>query len=193
VSSWNTFPCIAKAVPGARNGSNPGFPAGRIALPDKETIMTFRFRGISPTPFAPLFDLADAALAARGMRRVVADAKPGFPCRVTLKDAEPGEQLLLLPFEHQPAHSPYRASGPIFVGEKARTPYDDTHVPPGLKSRRLSLRAYDGADCIVASDVLMAGDDIEAALAGLFAREDTAYVHVHNAGHGCFACRVERA
>lgn len=154
--------------------------------------MTFRFRGISPAPFRPLFALDDEALAARGMRRMVADEKPGFPCRVTLEDAEPGETVLLLPFEHQPAHSPYRASGPIFVREGAAVPYDDTTVPPALKSRRLSLRAYDGTDSIVASDVTQVGDDLEAALARLFDRDDTVYVHVHNAGHGCFQCRVDR-
>ena len=155
--------------------------------------MAIRFRGISPGPFRHLHGLTDDALAARGMRRMTADAKPGYPCRVTLEDAEPGERLLLLPYEHQPAHSPYRASGPIFVRETAETTYDDTRVPPVLASRRLSLRAYDATDSIVASDVVMIGGDVEAALEELFARQDTSYVHIHNAGHGCFSCRADRA
>ncbi len=71
--------------------------------------MSFRFSGLSPDPFAPLFALSDSELAGRGMTRVVADSKPGYPCRVSLEDAEPGERLILLPFEHQPAHSPYKA------------------------------------------------------------------------------------
>ncbi|MDE2182464.1 MAG: DUF1203 domain-containing protein [Alphaproteobacteria bacterium] len=154
--------------------------------------MEFRFRGISPAPFEPLLSLSDDELATRGMRRVTADAKPGFPCRISLRDAEPGARLLLLPFEHQPAHSPYRASGPIFLGETAAEPYDDTRIPAILRERRLSLRAYDAQDCISASEVVT-GTELEQTLVRLFARSDTAYVHAHSAGHGCFLCRVERA
>jgi hypothetical protein len=100
--------------------------------------MSFRATGLPLSPFEPLFALDDDALAARGMRRVTADAKPGFPCRVSLADAEPGERLILLPFEHQPAHSPYRASGPIFVREAARAPFDEVDVvPPVLRGRQL--------------------------------------------------------
>src|SRR5271156_2349815 len=106
--------------------------------------MTFRYVGLSPTPFAALLALDDADLTARGMRRMIADEKPGFPCRVSLEDAEPGERLILLPFEHHPAHSPYRAAGPIFVRETARATYDQSGaLPPVLRSRLLSVRAYD--------------------------------------------------
>ena len=62
----------------------------------------FRLVGLAPEPFAPLFDLTDEQLVARGIRRVVADKKPGFPCRISLVDAEVGEELLLLPYRHQP-------------------------------------------------------------------------------------------
>ena len=81
--------------------------------------MKFRFQGLLVAPFAPLFALSDTELEARGMRRMIADEKPGFPCRVSLEDAEPSERVLLTNFEHQPAHSPYRATGPIFVRENA--------------------------------------------------------------------------
>ena len=154
--------------------------------------MKFRFQGLSVAPFAPLFSLGDAELEARGMRRMIADEKPGFPCRVSLEDAEPGERVLLTNFEHQPAHSPYRATGPIFVRENAGAAYDSTQVPPVLRPRLLSLRAYDAAGMIVEADAVP-GDDVGAALARLFARDDTAYIHIHYAKRGCYACRVERA
>ncbi|HYJ36461.1 MAG TPA: DUF1203 domain-containing protein, partial [Rhizomicrobium sp.] len=80
--------------------------------------MPFRYTGLDAGQFLSLFALSDAELAARGIQRVTADKKPGFPCRVSLEDAAPGETLLLLPFEQQPAASPYRSSGPIFVREK---------------------------------------------------------------------------
>lgn len=154
--------------------------------------MPFRFKGLSAAPFQPLFALSDEELSMRGMRRAVADEKPGFPCRVTLEDAEPGERLLLLPFEHQPADSPYRASGPIFVREDARQTFDSADtVPPVLRSRLLSLRAYDGGDEIVDAEVIE-GRDVETVLERFFARDDVSYVHVHYARRGCYACRVER-
>ncbi len=154
--------------------------------------MPFRFRGISVEPFVPFFALGDEELAARSMRRMIADAKPGFPCRVSLKDAEPGERVLLTNFEHQPTHSPYRAIGPIFVRENAEASYDGTDVPPVLKGRLLSLRAYDADGMMISADVVH-DDDVEAALARLFAHDDATYIHVHNAKRGCYACRVERA
>jgi hypothetical protein len=154
--------------------------------------MSFRATGLPLSPFEPLFGLDDEALAARGMCRVIADAKPGFPCRVSLADAVPGERLILLPFEHQPAHSPYRASGPIFVREAARTPFDEVDVvPPVLRGRPLSVRAYDAAGMMVDADVLD-GDDVESAIARFFARGDVAYLQVHNAKRGCYACRIDR-
>ena len=153
--------------------------------------MRFRFQGLSVAPFQPFFALGDDELAARGMRRMIADAKPGFPCRVSLEDAELGERLLLTNFERQPAHSPYRAAGPIFVRENAGVAYDGTAVPPVLRPRLLSLRAYDADGMMAAADV-SPGDEVEAALARLFMRADSAYVHIHNAKRGCYACRVER-
>ncbi len=154
--------------------------------------MSFRAVGLKLSHFEPLFALGDAELAARGMCRMVVDEKPGFPCRVTLEDAEPGERVILLTFEHQPAHSPYRASGPIFVREAARRPFEEIDiVPPVLRGRQLSVRGYDSADCIIDADVVD-GNDVEQAIARLFARDDVRYMHVHNAKRGCFACRIER-
>ena len=155
--------------------------------------MPFRATGLALSQFKPLFALDDAGLARRGMRRMTVDEKPGFPCRVTLEDAEPGERVILLPFEHQPAHSPYRSSGAIFVREQAAKPFDEVDVvPPVLRGRMLSLRGYDAQDCMVEADVV-SGNDVEEAIARFFARNEVRYIHVHNAKRGCFACRIDRA
>jgi uncharacterized protein DUF1203 len=155
--------------------------------------MSFRATGLAPSQFEPLFALCDAALAARGMRRMAVDEKPGFPCRVSLEDAEPGERVILLAHEHQPAGSPYRASGPIFVRQGATRAFDAAGVvPPVLRGRLLSLRAYDGSDMMVEAEIVD-GDTVEASIARLFAREDVRYIHVHNAKRGCYACRIDRA
>ncbi len=154
--------------------------------------MSFRATGLCLSPFEALFGLDDAELARRGMRRMVADSKPGFPCRVSLEDAEPGERLILLPFEHHDADSPYRASGPIFVREQAREAFDRVGVvPPVLRGRLLSLRAYDEAGLMVDADIVT-GDEVEAVIGRFFARDEVSYLHVHNAKRGCFACRIDR-
>ncbi len=155
--------------------------------------MSFRIVGLAPEPFAPLFSLDDAALAARGARRRVADAKPGFPCRVSLEDAEPGEEVLLLRWEHHATDSPYRGAGPIYVRRNAGRAFRGApgEVPDMLRRRLLSVRAYDAAGMMTAADVTE-GRGIEETIAALFANPAAAYLHVHNAKPGCFACRVDR-
>lgn len=154
---------------------------------------SFQLSGLDPAPFESLFLLDDAELARRGARRMHADAPDTYPCRVTLEEAAAGEELLLLPFEHQPANSPYRASGPIFVrrGQARRTLPVDT-LAPYVTKRLMSVRAYDAEHMIVEASVCE-GIDAAAEIRRLFARGDTAYIHLHNARRGCFSCRVDRA
>lgn len=155
--------------------------------------MSFQIHALPAEPFAPLFALSDDALRARGIRRVVADGRPVHPCRVSLEDAGEGETLLLLPHEHHRVDTPYRASGPIYVRETATEarPGVDA-VPTLLRSRLLSLRGYDARGMMVWADV-RPGTEIEAGIAELFALERVAYLHLHYAKPGCYACRVERA
>jgi hypothetical protein len=104
--------------------------------------MSFQISGLPLEPFAGLFGLDDAALARHGARRYVADAKPGFPCRVTLEDAEPGERVLLLNYVHQPADTPFRSSHAIFVRENAtRSASFADAVPAALRVRTLRCAA----------------------------------------------------
>ena len=153
----------------------------------------FRLVGLAPEPFAPFFALSDEQLAERGIRRVVADRKPGFPCRISLVDAEIGEPLLLLPYCHQPANSPYQASGPIFIRSGARQRIADaSEVPPYVADRLMSMRAYDERDFIVDAEVC-AGVDVAATIRHMFEDAQVRYIHLHNAKRGCFSCRVERA
>jgi len=154
--------------------------------------MAFHIRGLDATQFSPLFALNDADLAERSMKRVIADAPHSAPCRVTLEDAEPGEALILLPFAHHMAHSPYRASGPIFVRQGAAQPFDavDT-LPPVFQGRLLSVRAYDVHGDMTAAEVV--DGDPRALFAQFFADPAVAHVDVHYARRGCFGARVTRA
>ena len=155
--------------------------------------MNFQIHALPVEPFAADFPLDDEALRARGIRRVVADDRPAYPCRVSLQDAVEGDRLLLLPYLHHDVDTPYRASGPIYVREAAtRAMPEVNEVPALLRSRLLSLRAYDARGMMVWADVLP-GSELEAGIAQLFALERSAYLHVHYAKPGCYACRVDRA
>jgi hypothetical protein len=154
--------------------------------------MHYRIAGLPPEPFRALYGLDDATLVARAMRRYRVDATPGFPCRITLEDLPAGTQAILTNYEHQPAASPYRAKGPIFVREGAeQVAVFEDHVPDVLARRILSLRGYDAAGYIQAAEVVD-GRDLETAIGRAFAQEDVAYLHVHYAGRGCYAARIDR-
>ena len=154
--------------------------------------MAFRFRGLPLDSFQKFIGAPEQVLAQHGIRRVVADAKPGFPCRVTLEDAEPGEKLLLLSYPHLAVGSPYDASGPIFLREGACKAFDRTDIlPPVLRGRFLSLRAYDADGIMVDADTVD-GDAVEGLVDRLFSQDVVDFVHIHNARRGCFSCRVER-
>lgn len=153
----------------------------------------FQFVALPAEPFATLFQHSDEQLRAAGARRMIADEKPGFPCRVSLVDAEVGETVLLLPFTHHDVCSPYRASGPIFVRHGARTAKPAVgEVPALLTQRLLSVRAYDKAAMMVGAEIVQGGE-LEPAIQRLLGDDRVSYLHVHNARPGCFNCRVVRA
>jgi hypothetical protein len=153
----------------------------------------FQISGLSRQRFQQFFELDDTQLAARGARRYVADKKPGFPCRVSLIDADPGEKLILLPFSHQPGQTPYQAMGPIFVREGAHDCLlEPNHIPELLRTRLLSVRAYDAENILTEADVVE-GDELEVLLHRMFDNPVVSYLHVHFARPGCFACRVDRS
>ena len=154
---------------------------------------SFRLAGIDPAPFAHLFELPDGQLRRRGAMRMVADRDFGFPCRVGLDDATPGDELLLLPYDHLRGNSPYRASGPIFVRRGAsRRVLEAGELPPYVTRRLISVRAYDTDDMMVEASVCE-GPALESRIKDFFARPDVRYIHLHNANRGCFSCRMDRA
>ncbi len=154
--------------------------------------MSFRISGLDPLPFQRLHALSDAELAAAGAQRVRVTEKPAAPCRISLDDAEIGEVVLLLNYAHQPADTPYRQQGPIFVRETDARFDVSNAVPPALARRTLSLRAFDAKHMMVNAD-LTEGADAAALINRFFANEDVAYIHAHYARRGCFAALIERA
>ena len=154
--------------------------------------MAYRILGLDPEPFRPLFGLTDAALAEQGAMRVTADSRPGFPCRITLEDAEPGETLILLNHVSHEAATPYRAAHAIFVREGAAAPasYVD-ETPPAFAGRTLSLRGFDAEGMMRDARLAMPGE-ADATIRDMFDRPEIAVIHAHNAVRGCFSARIER-
>ena len=154
--------------------------------------MTFQIVALPAAPFAPLFALSDEALAARGGVRRVADRAPGFPCRVSLRDARPGEDVLLVNYEHQPARSPFRSTYAIYVRRDAvQARLEPGEVPEMFRSRLLSARAFDEAGMLLDADVVE-GREVEGVIGRLLGVATAAYLHVHFARPGCYAARVDR-
>ena len=154
--------------------------------------MGFRITGLPAEQFAGLFSLSDQELAARGAVRRVADAKPGYPCRVSLTDAEPGQEVILTHFEHHPVDSPFRASHAIYVRKGEETYEAVDQVPEQLRLRLLSVRAFDEKGMLVGADVVD-GRELEGVIDRLLEDERADYLHVHYAKPGCYAARIERA
>jgi Protein of unknown function (DUF1203) len=156
-------------------------------------MMSFRITGLPAEDFAHLFALSDEELAARGAVRRSADARtPGYPCRVSLTDSRPGDELLLVNYEHHPVSSPYRMRFAVYVrkGEETYDAIDE--VPEQLRIRTLAVRAFD-ADAMMVGWELIDGRQMEAAVERLFANPRAVYLHVHYAAPGCYAARIDRA
>ena len=154
--------------------------------------MSFRIRGLPAEQFSHLFALSDEELAKHhAVRRTADDRNPGYPCRVSLTDSKPGDELVLVNYEHLPVDSPYRMRFAIFVRKGDQT-YDAVdRVPEQLRKRTLAVRAFDSTGMMVGFE-LVDGREVEKAIGTLFARPDADYLHMHFAAPGCYAARVDR-
>jgi hypothetical protein len=155
--------------------------------------MSFQIVPLAPEPFVALSRLTEVELAHPHAHRMIADVPESYPCRVSLLYAEPGDELLLLNFEHQGADSPYRARGPIFVraGQPSARPAPG-QVPPLVRRALLSVRGYGPEGWIEFAEVIE-GRDLEATIARAFKSPGVEYLHLHFARPGCYLCRVDRA
>lgn len=142
--------------------------------------------------FSGYFEKSPAELAQLGAKQMMVDKKPGFPCRISLEDAEIGEEVLLLPYAHHAVASPYQASGPIFIRKEVEMAKPGVNeIPLMLQHRLLSVRGYDKDGLMVAA-VVVEGRNLAASIAELFDNEQIEYLHLHNAKPGCYNCLVKR-
>jgi len=151
--------------------------------------MSFRIRGLEAEQFSHLFALSEAELAAQGALRKIADGP--CPCRVSLTDATPGDEVILVNYEHHAVASPYRMRFAIYVrhGEKTFDAVDA--VPDQLRRRTLAVRGFDDKAMMTGWE-LIEGTWLEEAIERRLADPRTQYLHIHFAAPGCFAAKVER-
>jgi Protein of unknown function (DUF1203) len=155
--------------------------------------LDFQFVALPIENFSHLFSLNDAELESHGARRVKVDSHPGYPCRVSLMDASVSERVILTPFRHHDVISPYQSTGPIFVREKAQTAKPHVNeIPVMFHHRLLSVRAYDET-ALMKNAKVVEGKVLEETIRDFFKTGSISYLHIHNAGPGCFNCMVQRA
>jgi hypothetical protein len=153
--------------------------------------MAYRIEGLAPEAFESLFGMMDGELAERGAVRVVADSPSGYPCRVSLADAAPGEELVLLNHVSHDVAGPFRTSYGIYVRKGAETAAFTDEAPEMLDKRTLGLRGFDEEGMLKGALLAMPGE-ADARIRELFERPEVATIHAHNAAHGCFLARIER-
>ena len=153
----------------------------------------FRLIALDKIQFTDYFSLSETELAAKGIEKKIVDEFPGFPCRVSLTDAEIGEEVILLNFEHHSVNSPYRSDGPIFVRKIAQNvTIEINEVPKMFNHRLLSIRGFDKNAIMIFADVIQ-GDNLKEKLNDILDNKEIEYLHIHNAKPGCYNCLVERA
>jgi Protein of unknown function (DUF1203) len=155
--------------------------------------MTYRITGLSREPFAQLFAMDDEVLKAHGAMRVTAQADKGWPCRISLEDAAAGESLILINHVSHEVATPFLSAYAIYVREAAtvHAEYVD-ETPPVFEGRPMAFRAFD-KDGMLRNAALALPGQADAKIRELFDSDEIAYIHAHNAAHGCFAAKVERA
>lgn len=152
--------------------------------------MTYQITGLAPQDFAPLFALDNDQLAQRGAMRITATG-PGMPCRVSLVDAVPGDDLILLHHVSHDVATPYRSAYAIYVRKDAQRADFVDSLPPVFEGRPLGLRGFDDAGILRDARLALPGE-ADAKIRDLFDNPDIAYIHAHNAAHGCFSAKVQR-
>jgi hypothetical protein len=113
----------------------------------------------------------------------------GEPLRCCLRDAGPGEELIL--FNYEPpipgTGSPYRETGAVYAHARPCAGPPAQHgCPEEWRGRPQVLRAYDERGWIHEATRVHDGCDPEAAVAAVLAEPGVVEVHSRNVAYGCF-------
>jgi hypothetical protein len=130
--------------------------------------MTYRIEGLKRADFAPLFAMSEAELAEKGAVRVL----PLSPCGRGWREAtgegrvaSAAQKATLLPVAAETGHKLSTSQAP-FGAQRRAAPSPALRAPSPARGEGLVW--------------------------ALFADDAIAYIHAHNAAHGCFSARIER-
>jgi len=114
-------------------------------------------------------------------------------CRYCLSDGVPGMQHIL--FSYQPMaedKNPYTETGPVFIHDHCEQYTDAYMFPPDIKTRKyLTIRSYDSNQWMIAG-IMSPGEEAETIIEKLFENPAAEFVHVGDAGTGCYFMEVKR-
>ena len=118
--------------------------------------MSFQITGLDAAPFRRFYGLSDDELQSFGVKRLIADDKPGFPDRIELRDVEPGEAVLASQLPPSASRRrPTERATPFSCAKWAETPYRaEDEIPEVLRIRPISLRAFDASGDMVDADLI---------------------------------------
>ncbi len=153
-----------------------------------------RFRCIPmPTETAERFRTTGRDDAGNALLHRIAAAGDA-PCRHCLRDAAPGEAMLLGSYNLPGPLGIYWTPSPIFIHADSCERYDRAdHIAETVRPRLVSVRAYDEDQlCLYDLGHVAQGDAIDEALHRAIADRRTAFVNIHTAKPGCLLCRVEK-
>lgn len=154
--------------------------------------MSFQIHPLPRSDFQGAFAMAPEELRAHAIDEKIVDSFPGAPCRISLVDVPAGERVLLMNYEHLPDDSPYRARHAVYVWDKAVEAHPAPGDVPDVITRRvIAVRGFSETHRIVTAEIAE-GEAIAPTITAIFENPDVAYIHLHNAKHGCFAAKVTR-
>ena len=155
--------------------------------------MNFKVKALNHLEFKQFFEKSDIELKKQGIQRMIVDQKPGYPCRVSLEDAEIGDEVILMSYEFHKTNSPYTSRGPIFIRKGIETKeFNNNQIPLMLNHRLLSFRGYDKNGFMKIAKTEK-GVDAKRVIIQLFENPKVEYIHIHNSSPGCYNCEVRRA
>lgn len=90
------------------------------------------------------------------------------------------------------SQSPFHSTHAIYVrkGVTTAASYRDG-LPEMMRSRLLSIRAFDANDMLVSAD-LVEGEQADRVIQKFFEDSSVRFLHVHFAKMGCYGCRIDR-
>jgi hypothetical protein len=116
----------------------------------------------------------------------------GEPLRCCLRDATPGEDLILFGYEPALPASPYREIGAVFAHAAPCPGPSADGYPPQWRGRSQVLRAYDKRGWIHPATRVHDGTDPEAAIAAILADPEVDQIHSRNVSYGCYMFAITR-